>query len=100
MSFISNAHLSKFSKMTSPRLQIQMSTNNMWSYTELKHSIDHNSISKAVINPSSITTLDTNGELHQTTIFTNQIESILSNFVSRNVDVSFSVQNSITTEIL
>ena len=97
MSFIhKNIHISKYTPRPSRVLQMS----DIWSYTQLKNSIDHNRLSQAVINPSSITSLDTEGQVHTTAIFPNQIESILSNLVSHNVDTSFSLQNSIASDFL
>ena len=70
----------------------------IWSYTQLKHSVDDHLVSKAIINPTSISALDKSGELHTTSIFPNQLDSMLSSLIAKNVDVSFQIQSTSLSE--
>lgn len=71
----------------------------IWSYTELSQSIDHNSLSKVIVNPNSITALDKSGNLHKTALYPMQIESTVAKMISHNVDVSFAMANTAIVEI-
>ena len=61
-----------------------------WSYTNLVNSIDDNLVRSATISPaqSAITTLDTEGIVHQTDILPLQVNTLVDRLVQHNVDLS------------